>query len=353
MGNRDFEFPLVAALLITSLAAPALTGCETTGAGSTTGSDAGSQTSCPPGTTILQPRTLAQDHFSGLDVTDGQVLATGIDLQRLPLSGGPIETIAQASTMRGLVIVGQTAYFTADHPLGAPDVQGRQAATTALYSVPLSGGATALVLDAPLNIDGAVADSRAIYFNGFGGGIVRVAVADGSRTDLALPAGLYVDAIAVNGGAVYVAAQDLASTSPTNGLIMKMPATGGPAQTLITNIGHPWNLVADASGLFWVEDPPVGTFGDGHLAGAALDGSAMRTLLSHGARALAISRGDLYFAWSGIGKVPVGGGAETTLVPGLNAPGMLHISGGSAVWVDPVSQARSDPTVPSLMTTCL
>ena len=119
--------------------------------------------------------------------------------------------------------------------------------------------------DAPLDIDGAVADSTAIYFNGFGDGIVRVAVADGARTDLALPAGLSVDAIAVNGGAVYVAAQDLASTSPTNGLIMKMPATGGPAQTLITNIGHPWSLVADASGLFWVEDPPVGSFGDGHL----------------------------------------------------------------------------------------
>ena len=70
MDDRDFDFPLVAARLITSWVAPAITGCgEANGARSTTGADAGRQTSCPPGASILQPRTLAQDHFkrSGCD----------------------------------------------------------------------------------------------------------------------------------------------------------------------------------------------------------------------------------------------------------------------------------------------
>jgi hypothetical protein len=70
------------------------------------------------------------------------------------------------------------------------------------------------------------------------------------------------------------------------------------------------------------------------------------------ARALAIDGGFLYFAWDTIGKVPVAGGPEITLVSGLNAPGSLAVSGGNAVWVDPVFQALSDPTMPQLMTTC-
>ena len=41
-----------------------------------------------------------------------------------------------------------------------------------------------------------------------------------------------------------------------------------------------------------------------------------------------------------------------TLVSGLNAPGSLAVSGGNAVWVDPIFQALSDPTLPQLMTTC-
>jgi hypothetical protein len=120
----------------------------------------------------------------------------------------------------------------------------------------------------------------------------------------------------------------------------------------VTNIGHPWNLVADASGLSWVQEPPVGVYADSHIVRAGLDGSGARALVSHGARTLAVSGGDLYLAWDGIAKIPVGGGTETMLVPGLKAPGLLSVAGGNAVWVDPVSQARSDPTVPSLMTTC-
>jgi hypothetical protein len=321
-------------------------------------SDAGSetttasQTGCSPGTTPLQPRTLGQGLFSGLDLAEGAVLATGSELQRFPLTGDPAIALTQASGMRGLVVVGQTAYFTADHPVGAPNAEGKQSSTTALYSVPLAGAAATLVLDMPLNIDGAVTDGTAIYFSGYGGGIVRVVVADASQSTLSLPRSLEVNAIALHDGVVYVAATDLGSASPTNGTIVAIPATGGSARTVLTNIGHPWNLVAAASGLYWVEDPPVGVYGDSHIARAGLDGTGVRTLVSDGASALAVDGADLYFANGSIGKVPVAGGAVTTLVPGLKAPGLLIVSGGTAVWVDPASQALSDPTVPSLMTTC-
>jgi hypothetical protein len=332
-----------------AVAVLAILGCG--GTASDVGSTTANQTSCPAGTVPWQPRMLAHGIFSGLYLANGTVLATGSDLQRFPLNGDPALTLAQASGMRGLVVVGQTAYFTADHPVGAPTAQGKQSSTTALYSVPLAGGTATLFIDMPLNIDGAVTDGTAIYFNGYGAGIVRVVVADGSASTL--PLALGVNAIAVHGGVVYAAATDLTSTNPSNGLIVRMPTTGGPPQTIVANIGHPWSLVADANGLYWAEDPPVGVFGDGHVARAGLDGSGVRTLLPHGARALAVDGADLYFAWDAIGKVPLGGGAVTTLVPGpLKAPGMFTISNGNAVWVDPVFQALSDPTEPLLVTTC-
>jgi hypothetical protein len=336
--------------LVGAAVALAIASCG--GSTSDVGATSSGQTACLPGNTALQPRTLAQGHFSGLELVDGVVLATGTDLQQLPLTGDPALTLTHAEEMRGLVVVGQTAYFVAGHPVGAPDAQGKQSSTTALYSAPLGGGAPTLVLDTPFNIEGAVTDGTAIYFSGYGGGVGRVAVADGSRTDLPLPPALGVNALALHAGVLYVAATDLSSASATNGIIVKIPADGGSMQPVVANIGHPWNLVADASGLFWVEDPPVGTFADSRIVRAGLDGSGARTLVPHGARALVVSGGDLYFAWDAIARVPVGGGAVTTLVSGLKAPGLLGVSKGNAVWTDPVSQALSDPTVPSLSTTC-
>jgi hypothetical protein len=350
MIRHSLDFQVALVVFSASFAVVAITGC---GSGtSAIGTTTGSETSCLPGMAALQPRMLAEGLFSGLDLSTGTVLATGNELQRFPLTGDPALTLTQADGMRGLVVVGQTAYFTAEHPVGAPNAQGKQSSTTALYSAPLAGGAATLSIDVPLNVDGAVTDGTAIYFNGYGGGITRVAVADGSESTLPLSNALGVNALAVHDGVVYVAAADLTSANPSNGVIVKMPTTGGSPQTIVANIGHPWSLVADASGLYWVEDPPVGTFGEGRIARAGLDGRGLRTFISHSARALAIDGGFLYFAWDTIGKVPVAGGQEITLVSGLNAPGLLAVSGGNAVWVDPIFQALSDPTLPALMTTC-
>ncbi len=332
----------------------ALAGCgdATNGLVTTPTAATSSVSSCPAGATALQPRTLSEGLFSALYLTDGAVLATGRTLQRLSLAGTPPLTLTQASGMRGLIVVGQAVYFSAEHPVGRPDAQGKQPGTSALYAVPLAGGAPTLVLDKPFNVDGAATDGVAIYFPGYGPGITRVAVADGAESALALPRALGVNAVAVHAGFVYVAAYDGLSASPSKGVIVKIPTAGGAPQTLVSNIGNPWSLVADGSGLFWVEDPPEGTFADGHIARADLDGRNVRTLVAHGAHSLAVEGGDLYFASDSINRLPVGGGHVMTLVPGLNAPGLLTVANGNAVWVDPVTQALSDPTVPSLMTTC-
>jgi hypothetical protein len=313
------------------------------------------QTSCLPGMTAFAPRTLLQngDLFTGLAWQDGALIAASTEGLRLFPSGGAAFSTLTQGDLPGLVVIGQTAYFLADHAVGAPNAQGKQPSTQALYSLPLAGGDPTLVLDMPLDGGGAVTDGTAIYFKGYGPGLPRVVIADGSRTDLPLPAGMVAFALALQDGFVYVAGQDFRAASGTtlNGLIARVPTSGGAPETLVANIGHPWNLVADAGGLTWVQDPP-GFAGDSHIVRANRDGTGQRTLANHGASSLAVSGGDLYVAWDSISKIPLAGGAETVLVGGLKGPGLLTISSGNAAWMDPANQALSDPTFPALMTTC-
>jgi hypothetical protein len=161
-----------------------------------------------------------------------------------------------------------------------------------------------------------------------------------------------IDAIAVHGDYVYVAGQDFANlTSNQNGVIERVPKGGGQAERIVSNIGHPWNLVADETGLYWVQDPP--NYGSGSIVHSNLDGSSAKTFVASGARSLALANGRLYFALDGINSVPTTGGTPTSIASGLTSPGMLVVAGGNVVWVDPVVRAFSDPTVPKEMTACV
>lgn len=332
-----------------------LAGCS--GAGpSADGTTAGVEMGCLPGMTPLMPRTLDPGDgaaFTRLAWRGASVLAASTQgLLSFPLAGGPATTLATGDVF-GLVVVGESAYFVTDHAVGAPNAQGKQASTPALYSVPLGGGTPSPVLDMPLDVEGAVADGDAIYFKGYGPGITRVALADAALTTLPLPTGMVAFSLALRDGVVYAAGQDFRSASGTtmNGLIARIQISGGAAETIVANIGHPWSLVADANGLTWVQDPP-GVIGNGSIVRARLDGTGLRPLADHGASALAVGGSDLYVAWDGISKIPLTGGAETVLVGGLKAPGLLALSGRNAAWIDPATKALSDPTPSALMTVC-
>jgi hypothetical protein len=342
-----------AARVVAGAVALAALGCGRTPAAGDPGGGTMGRSGCAPGATALEPRTLAQGLFSGLAWNDGAVVATGLDgLTSFPTDGSASTTIAHMSESNGLVLAGGSAFFTASVPAGAPDPQGKVSTEPGLFSVALTGGDPTLALSAFVNLDGAVTDGKAIYAPGAGGGVMRFAVADGARTDLVLPTTFSIDALAVFAGTVYVAAQDLGNTTATNGVIVKLPATGGAIETVASNIGHPWSLAADASGLYWVEEAPIGQFGDAHVVHAGLDGQGKKTLLTHGASSLVLSDGALFLASDGISKLPLAGGAEVPLVTGLQGPGRLVVANGNAAWVDPEFPSRSATTMPSLMTTC-
>jgi hypothetical protein len=352
--SKAFLSAVALALVLPACGGVALTPKRDTDAGDgtdlsvMTGADAANsttaaQTGCRPGITPLLPRTLdpgGANLFTALAWNGASVLATSTEaLRSYSVAGDGALTLVQGD-LSGLVVVGGTAYYV---DVNNPGVR----------SLPVSGGTPKALVEMPVPGDGAVADGEALYFKGYGTGIVRISLADATVKTLPLPPGTFPNALAVQGGFVYVAGEDLRAASGTlmNGLVARVNISSGAAEAIVVRVGHTWNLVADPGGLTWVQDPPS-LEGNGSIVRANLDGTGMRTLANHGASALAVSGSDLYVASDSISRIPLAGGTETVLVPGLKAPGLLIVGDRNAAWVDPATKALSDATPSAIVTTC-
>jgi hypothetical protein len=301
-----------------------------------------------PGTT-----TLYEGNVWGL-AADGERLVISSDaLERVDLSGGGAVAIASPQSPSGLLVLHGIAYFNAERPVGVPDSQGKQQTEFVLESVPVSGGDPTVLPGLALGNLASATDEDSLYFDAASPAtLLRLTPPSTAPSVLELEAKTLIDAIAVRGNYVYVAGQDFGNPAAMqNGLIDRIPKTGGAVERLVSNIGHPWSLVADDDFLYWVEDPP--NFGAGSIVRANLDGSSRTTLVPTSARSLAVSNGRLVYAWDAIESVPSSGGTPTVIAAGATTPGMLVVMGGNVVWADPIEKARSDPTVPKVMTACL
>ena len=294
---------------------------------------------------------------SGLGAAAGVVVVdTGASILGMPLAGGAATTLATPSSAHGLWLLGDSLYFTAEDLVGPVDAQGKRQSSAALYQLPRTGGQPTLLMQPAPSMEHAALDADAVYFPSPGSitGVVRFAPASASMTDLRLEGTVTVDALAVDDAYLYAAVQVYAPGSDiTTGAIQRVPKAGGPAQTLVANIGHPWSLVVDQGGLYWVEEPPVGQFGNAKIEHAALDGSGVTTVMRGGANALALDANFLYFASDAIGALPRAGGDPTMLATGLQQPGYLTVVGANLVWVNNATRAMSDATPMAVQTTCV
>jgi hypothetical protein len=185
--------------------------------------------------------------------------------------------------------------------------------------------------------------------------IVKLTPPSTTPQTLSLDGPILISGIAIHGGYVYVAGADLtANNTLGNGVLERVPLDGGPAEPLISNTGHMGDLVADDSGLYWVQGPP--TFeGNSVIVGANLDGSSVKTLFDDSSKSvgsLIVANGRLYFTSDAVYSMPASGGKPIVVSSDVSSPGMLLVAGGNVVWVDPAQQETSDPTVPKVLTAC-
>ena len=289
-------------------------------------------------------------------------------LSSVPLSGGPSTLIVSGGS--GVAIVGGTLYYVASHAVGAVDPQGKQPSAPALYAMPLSGGAadggvpdggaSTLVQD-NFSEETAVVDGTSLYVAGAGLGVLKITPPSTSPITLTFDGAFSIRALAVDATYLYAAVGDLAAV-PNDGVIVRMPKSGGATERLITLGGFPDGLVVDDQALYWIDEPTVGTFGSSRVVRADLEGRNDTALIdasnsSASPSEIALGPTHLYFLAGSLGRVPKLGGAIETIVPDLSAPeagpGALQVSGADVAWVDNYVRALSSTASTSVEAICV
>ena len=302
-----------------------------------------------PGTTLL-----FEGNVSALASDGSQLFVAGDAIDSVPLSGGPAVTLAAPSDPSGLSYLKGNLYFSATEPGGSSNSEGKVSSEEVFEALPLAGGSLTAIPGMNVSPVASASDGDALYLAASGqSAIIELTGPSATPTTLPLDGTISIDAICAHGGDIYVAGQDLTSSdSFGNGVIERIPKVGGSAERIVSNIGHPWSLVADDTGLYWQQDP-LGFEGNGAIMRANVDGTSLTTLTMVSARSLALANGQLYFTSDAIYSIPTAGGTATLVASSLATPGMLLVIGSNLAWTDPVSKALSDPTVPEVMTACV
>ena len=177
-------------------------------------------------------------------------------------------------------------------------------------------------------------DSSSLYLVGPGArSILKLSPPDASPTALSFDSSLQVRALAVDGVYVYAAVDDL-SAQPGEGLIVRIPKTGGSTDRLTPLAGNPDRLAVDSGGLFWLQEPPPGTFGNTEILHSDLMGRNIATLFDGSAASasdVALGPADLYFIADGLERIGKNGGAVESLTTSLAGAGLLRVSGSDLV----------------------
>jgi hypothetical protein len=298
-----------------------------------------------------------QGPVGALWITGDQVLySTSAGLWSVPLAGGATTEIAPAAT--GVAVVGGTLYYTAEHPVGTADNQGKQSSASALYAAPFAGGpidpTTAVLVADNFTAGASTQDGSSLYLAGAGLGSVLKLTPPDTSVPLTFAGTLEIRALAVDDSHLYAAVEDL-SAQPSQGLIVRMPKAGGGTDRLALLPGNPDGLAVDSGDLFWIQEPPSGTFGNSTIVRSNLAGQNVATLVDGSdasASDLALGPADLYFTAGMLERIGKQGGSVEPLTPALAAAGFLQVSGGDVVWVDNATRALSSTAPTTIETMC-
>jgi hypothetical protein len=311
---------------------------------------------------VGQTVTLREGLFGGFSVADGALVVTQDQaLLRVPMNGGDTSTMAQTNTSSGAWVLGDQAYFLADHATGVLNGKGLPETASGLVSVPLAGGDTVSHGAAPDFFLDVISDGQSLFF-GRGSAIARF-TPPSSIAEIAIPSKWSIESLAVVGDNLYAAALDYSDGGEhVKGAILRVPKAGGEVTAIVSGINRVWQVVADEHDLYWVEDVPVGTFGPGHVGHAALDGSGVGTFADRPVYSLALDGEYLYgttFAEGATGPesvilvaLPRAGGAPLTVATGGEGAEKITIAGGNVIWGNLFSRAKSETRPMSIRLAC-
>jgi hypothetical protein len=308
----------------------------------------------PAGETAASDASAASGRDAGaLDAAPDELLpgpACG-DASGPGMGLGVITTLATGVVDPSLIAVDSTSVYWVK---GASD--------GSVISVPLDGGAATTLASGQDTPYGIAVDSTSVYWttsNG-AGSVMKVAL-DGGGPPATLATGqVEAHAIAVDATNVYW----VTSGNGVTGTVVKVPLDGGSATTLASGQSDPFGIAVDGTNVYWTST--LGEHdGNGVALAESLGGGTISTLVSAPATGLfdgmasllagniASNGTSVYFTGGTDGqsilKVPVGGGAATTLASGQPHPFGIALDGANVYWTNMGSSGRAQGTgVPGL-----
>ncbi len=154
-------------------------------------------------------------------------------------------------------------------------------------------------------------------------------------------------AIAVYGGNVFWANLG-SSTNPPNGSVMQTATTGGGAIiTLASSQAEPFDIVADANNVYWVDNANPGTVNQVPVGG----GNVITLAQGEGAPyGIAVDSTSVYwtsFSDNTVNAVPIGGGdggAKRVYASGQSGPAAITVDATNIYWVNQSAQTIVEVT---------
>jgi len=217
---------------------------------------------------------------------------------------------------QSIAIDGTYAYFAV-----AGDSQTNYA-NGAVMKVPLAGGGTPIVLASNQIGPGTVAvDGTAVYWTSHtlwydpsSGTVMKVGLDGGVPITLASGQNTPGDMAVVAGNVYWLAS----NSSNTSFAVMTVPASGGTPQAVVPTGAT--DFVVDANNLYWTEVVVTDAGGPGpsneEIVKMPLDGGGQTVLTSGiaGATSMAVDRANLYwFSGGSLSAVPIAGGSPLAL----------------------------------------
>jgi hypothetical protein len=173
-------------------------------------------------------------------------------------------------------------------------------------AVPVTSGCAHAVLASPYYSSDVIVDDSFAYFGDDTGGLFRVPKAGGAVTKLAQlnEEDVSVVLIVLDGNTIYFATSDIGALV---GTIYSMPKSGGVPTALVNGVVTPYDMVVDATNIYWTSFGTPTADGDiqadGKVEKASKSGAGRTTLASSisGPTSLAVDDTNVYFVEAGIG----------------------------------------------------
>jgi hypothetical protein len=253
-------------------------------------------------------------------VATGLAAAVGGQIYKVPLGGGPPQTIVPNLNMpHGIATDGQSLFWANN---GSGEI----------WKSDTSGGSASAIVTGQLGPLYVVLDASHIYWNSGGDGTVWQANRDGSASKQ-LASGLSVNHLG------YIAA-DLSSVYYTDllaGTVSSVPINGGNSVLVAQGQGRPTGLAVGALALYW-SNATSGTIMRQALGVAVGPPTPIASSLAT-PNALALDGLEVYLSQNvqlgSVAKVPtLGGGAVTTLAGNQPFPSCIAVDSTSVYWID-------------------